>query len=296
MARILTRDETADALGIPWNQIRYHHMVALRSKLAEAYAPSTANKMLAAVRGVLKSAWQLETIDTDAPTPGRSRSGQCGALACRPAGALTAGEIRALFDVCSADPTPAGSRDAAAFAMLFGAGLRRSEAVSVQLADYAPETGALTITGKGNRQRLVYATGGGKEAIDAWRADRGEYDGALLAPVNKDAAVQPRPMTAPGADESPQGPIQAGRDSPVLSPRSSEIFRERTARRRRRHRGGAAAGGASESHDDGTLRPARGTGQEKGRGDAGGAVPGAVLRGLCTRVDAPQEITERIAS
>ncbi len=85
-----------------------------------------------------------------------------------PAGrALDAGEIRALFSVCRADRNPAGSRDAAAFAMLFGAGLRRSEAVSVQLNDYEPESGALTITGKGNRQRLVYATGGGKEAIEA---------------------------------------------------------------------------------------------------------------------------------
>ena len=195
VARILTRDEMADALGIPWNQIRYHHMVALRSKLAETYAPSTANKMLAAVRGVLRSAWQLETIDTDAYTRAIAVKAVRGTRL--PAGrALPAGEIRALFDVCAADPSPAGSRDAAAFAMLFGAGLRRSEAVGVQLADYEPDSGALTITGKGNRQRLVYATGGGKEAIEAWLADRGDCDGALLAPVNKAGQVQPRPMTA----------------------------------------------------------------------------------------------------
>ena len=80
--------------------------------------------------------------------------------------------------------------------MLFGAGLRRSEAVGVQLDDYEPDSGALTITGKGNRQRLVYATGGGKEAIEAWLADRGDYNGTLLAPVNKAGHVQPRPMTA----------------------------------------------------------------------------------------------------
>ena len=70
------------------------------------------------------------------------------------------------------------------------------KAVSVQLADYEPYAGALTITGKGNRQRLVYATGGGKEAIEAWLADCGDWDGALLAPVNKGGAVQPRPVTA----------------------------------------------------------------------------------------------------
>lgn len=195
VARILARDETADALGVPWKQVRYHHMVALRSKLSEAYAPATANKMLAAVRGVLKSAWQLERMDTDDYTRAVAVKSVRGTRL--PAGrALPAGEIRALFETCAADPSPAGSRDAAAFAMLFGGGLRRSEAVSVQLADYDPESGALTITGKGNRQRLVYATGGGRAAVEAWLADRGDWDGTLLAPVNKGRAVQPRPMTA----------------------------------------------------------------------------------------------------
>ena len=56
--------------------------------------------------------------------------------------------------------------------MLFGAGRRRREAVSVQMDDYDPESGELTITGKTNRQRLIFATGGGKEAIEAWPADR----------------------------------------------------------------------------------------------------------------------------
>lgn len=76
----------------------------------------------------------------------------------------------------------------------------------MQPADYEPDAGALMITGKGNRQRLVYATGGGKEAIEAWLArisqcafprrtaklrlaDRGDYEGALLPPVNKGGAV-----------------------------------------------------------------------------------------------------------
>ena len=36
--------------------------------------------------------------------------------------ALQLGEIRALFDVCSADEGAAGPHDAAAFALLFGTG------------------------------------------------------------------------------------------------------------------------------------------------------------------------------
>ncbi len=56
VARVFAGDEETDALQIPWNQLRYEHMAALRSHLAEAYSPATANKMLAAVRGVLRCA------------------------------------------------------------------------------------------------------------------------------------------------------------------------------------------------------------------------------------------------
>ena len=63
--------------------------------------------------------------------------------------ALQLGEIRALFDVCSADEGAAGPHDAAAFALLFGTGL---EGIGVQLEDYDAVSGALTITGKGNRR------------------------------------------------------------------------------------------------------------------------------------------------
>ena len=112
VARILTRNQEADTFQIPWNLLRYDHMAALRSRLAELYAPATANKMLAAVRGVLRSAWQLETIDTDAYTRAIAVKAVRGTRL--PAGrALPAGEIRALFDVCAGDRTPAGSRDAA---------------------------------------------------------------------------------------------------------------------------------------------------------------------------------------
>ena len=184
VARILTCDEDADLDRVPWNRLRYEHMAALRSRLADHYAPGGANTMLAVVRGVLRNAWRLGQINRDAYLRAIDLPPVSGTRL--PAGrALSAGELRALFGGCAADSSPAGSRDAAAFALMFGAGLRRSEAVGAQLSDYNPETGALTITGKGNRQRIVYATGGGAAALAAWLKQRGGHDGALLAPVNK---------------------------------------------------------------------------------------------------------------
>ena len=107
-----------------------------------------------------------------------------------PAGrALDAGELKALFAACN-DHTPAGARDAAAFALMFGCGLRRAEAASVTLADYDPEAGAIRVIGKGNRERTVYGSHGGKIALAAWIALRGDVDGPLLCPVGKGGDVQ----------------------------------------------------------------------------------------------------------
>ena len=102
--------------------------------------------------------------------------------------ALEGGEIRALFAAC-ADGTPAGARDAAAFALMFGMGMRRAEVAGARLADYEADSGALRVIGKGDKERMVYATEGGK-ALDAWLAVRGTAPGPLLAPVSKSGAVQ----------------------------------------------------------------------------------------------------------
>ena len=71
-------------------------------------------------------------------------------------------------------------------ALLYGCGLRRSEAVALLLDDY--REGAVTVrSGKG---RIVYAPAGGREAIEAWIARRGSWPGSLLCPVAKGGKIQ----------------------------------------------------------------------------------------------------------
>ncbi len=74
-----------------------------------------------------------------------------------PAGrALSRGEVAALLEVCSRDETAAGVRDAALVALLVAGGLRRSEAVMLDLGDYDRESGALKVRGKGGKERVTY--------------------------------------------------------------------------------------------------------------------------------------------
>lgn len=182
----------------PWHELRYHHVVALRAQLkasADRSAPATVNKYLSAVRQVAKQAWLLELMPGDAYQRLAAVQGVKGSRL--PAGrALDAAEVVALFRAC-ADGTPAGLRDAAGFALMFGTGLRRAEAVAVRLPDYDRADGSIRVVGKGDMERVVFAPDGAKRTLDAWLVVRGEASGPLLAPVAKGGKVAAgRPMTA----------------------------------------------------------------------------------------------------
>ena len=180
MAALLTGGR-ADAMACPWHLLRYPHTQAVRAALAERYAPATVNKHLAALRGVLKEAWRLGLIDGESYQRTVDLAGVRGTAL--PAGrGLTSAELRALFEAC-ADGTPGGARDAALLALLYGALLRRSEAVALDLADYDPDSGALKVRGKGNKERVSYLPAGGRAAVDAWLRVRGDELGPLLVPV-----------------------------------------------------------------------------------------------------------------
>ena len=64
IARLASAGEVG-ALEFPWWLLRYQHAEAIRGKLAEGYAPATANKMLSAMKGVLKSSWRLGLMTAD---------------------------------------------------------------------------------------------------------------------------------------------------------------------------------------------------------------------------------------
>lgn len=190
IAEILTGSR--DILALDWAALRYQHCVAVRAKLSRRYKRDFANLCLCALRRTAEEAWNLEQMTAEVYQRIAHIKGIKGETL--PAGrAGSAGEITALFAACENDSSPSGARDAAMLVCMYPGGLRRSEVVGLDLADYEPENGALTVRhGKGNKARIVYLTNGATRAMADWISLRGSEPGPLFFAINKGGRMTPR--------------------------------------------------------------------------------------------------------
>jgi site-specific recombinase XerD len=168
---------------------------AIRARLAERYAVTTANQHLSALRGVLKECWRLGSLEADEYRRAVDLEPVRGSGLPR-GRALHARELRAVFGTCADDPTPLAIRDAAILGVLYGAGLRRAEAAALDLGDLDTTSGALRVQGKGNKERLAYVRHGAGAAVEDWLALRGDEPGPLFWPVTKGGNLRPRRLSA----------------------------------------------------------------------------------------------------
>jgi site-specific recombinase XerD len=182
-----------DLDAVPWHLMRYEHVLAVRTHfLDRGLAPKTINTGLCALSGVARSAWNLGLMGTDDYLRIRHVR-KVGGSRLAPGRALSQEEFADLFAVCACDKNSSrGARDAAVLGVYAGAGVRRDEGVSIDLCDYDPETGALRVVGKGNKERLVYVTGGAKQALDDWLELRGHVAGPLLTSTHRRGTIYNR--------------------------------------------------------------------------------------------------------
>jgi len=184
-----------DAETLDWSRLRYQHTAAVRGALAGRYAPATANKMLAALRGVPREAWRLGQMSAEDFHRAADLPAVRGSTLPR-GRALSDAELGKLFAACAKDRTAAGRRDAALLAVLYNCGLRRSELVALELADYNASEASITVqSGKGNKARISYATDVSTQLIEEWLASRGLRAGPLFAPINKAGKIAQRALS-----------------------------------------------------------------------------------------------------
>jgi len=185
----------ANVLTFNWAALRYQHVAAVRSALQAEYKPATINKVLAALKGTLRAAWQSGQMSAEDYQKAVSVKGVRGETL--PAGRkLSSGELAALLAACEDDKSRAGVRDAAIIATMYCCGLRRAEVVTLDYADYDAEAGQVKIKGKGKKERIAFLPVGAAEALADWLAIRGDQSGALFVAVNKGGALgSNRPTT-----------------------------------------------------------------------------------------------------
>ena len=170
------------------------------AKLQEqGQAPNTINQKLAAIRWYARKLSDLAIDHDDRNAQEISQKAARVATVQDVKGErpprgrhLAAGELAAILKACEIDPTPAGRRDTALFALAWACGLRRDELAGLTLADLKPtgeNEGDLTIRGKGNKTRAAYIYNGAFAALADWLAARGQEPGALFVTITKAGTI-----------------------------------------------------------------------------------------------------------
>jgi site-specific recombinase XerC len=211
IAGLLT-DDRYDAETLDWSQLRYQHTAAVRAMFADGrYAPATANRMLSALRGVLKECWRLQLMSAEDYQRAADLQAVRGSRLPR-GHALKKGDVRALFDRLSADDQALSRRDTAILAIQCGAGLRRAEIADLDLDDVDRDTWMLRVRGKGNKERTAYLPDGARLALAEWLDVRDEQPGPLFWPVGKTGVprsgrLTSQAITSPSAGQNvPESP------------------------------------------------------------------------------------------
>ncbi len=196
--------------AFPWVALRYTHTTAVRARLAakqpntgKAYAPTSANRMLAALKGVIREAWRLGHIDAEQMQRATDVPGVKGSRVSK-GRRLPVAEVMAVSNACDLG-TVKGARDAAILACMFACALRRAEVCELNadsVTTNADGGAQLVVMGKGNKERTVPITGGALSAVRAWlrlRETLHGQPGALFCPMRKGDRPQWGSRMSPGS-------------------------------------------------------------------------------------------------
>lgn len=161
------RQPTMDLDTFPWAKLRRDDTQRVRGELQRRYQPRSANRMLSALRQVLRRCWQdqqlpyeeyrltadIKPIPVRAPSSGK---------------ALDQVVIDKLVTAASVRGGLLGARDAALVATMYAAGLRRIEASRADAASYDRRTQEISVIGKGGYVRIVPLIPGWTQHLEYW--------------------------------------------------------------------------------------------------------------------------------
>lgn len=184
---------TADIDTLPWQEMRYAHTSAVRAALVRAvdegrYSPATANKHLAALRGVLKAAWRMDMMGTDDYLRAVDLKPVSGSRL--PAGRdVGTDELHQLLAVLDDDDTAGGVRDRALVTVAYFSGARRAELAGLDVADVDTDPLTLRVIGKAGKERAIPLPLEALAPLLAWIDRRGSAPGPLFCRVRGETVL-----------------------------------------------------------------------------------------------------------
>ncbi len=164
----------SDLHSMEWHQLTYDHVLAFReTKLREGLSPATINLQLSAIKMTAKQAWlkmlmplqtymaikEVKSVRGERISKGR---------------ALKPSESGKLLKATEEDGSLRSKRDAAIIALAIGCGLRRSELAGLLMEQVDFTRRAITVRGKGNKERRVALGKAVWERLQAWLEVRGD--------------------------------------------------------------------------------------------------------------------------
>lgn len=193
VARYFDPEKTLAELD--WSMLTADHVYKLRDRMnRQKKSPSTINCYLAALKGVAHQCWKMHLIDVESYQQIKDIKRSKGSRIAK-GRALALDELNAMLDNCIAQEGPIAMRDGTLIALVYGAGLRRHEAVGIQLGDYSRDKATIQVVGKGNKERINALNDRVIDIIECWLDERGRHPGPLFNRIRRGGNITDQPIS-----------------------------------------------------------------------------------------------------
>ena len=182
--------DPADVWMADWSALSAGAFEAIDAGIRQTWAGSvsTRNAMRDSVRSVVRASLNAGILTHDQATPmlnAVAPEKQIRDEEKQARGHVSSALTQDVFHELAKDHSLTARRDAALIALLVGAGLRRGEAVSVDIADLDDNRETIVVQGKGGAVRDVPMAPGVRRAVVSWLRVRGGDSGPLLTPISR---------------------------------------------------------------------------------------------------------------
>jgi site-specific recombinase XerD len=175
-----------------WADVRTRHIQEWTVTLLDRYSDSYASNQFRALQQFFK--WHA-TEDPGEPRPDPMAGLKPPKVADKLVPVFTDEELAAMLATCKGGGFQ-NRRDYAIISLFKDAGIRRSELAGLGLDDVSPASREATVTGKGDKQRIVRFTYDTSRALDRYMRERARHPFARVSALW--LAVRGGPMTSSG--------------------------------------------------------------------------------------------------